>query len=226
MRNVFSCLLVFVLGCNATAGTNELTVPENRTATLPCLHGVGGSDVPTWSRDVRGKEARENIASRGRFHVSTESKTLKIQRVQPGDSGLYYCDGKAAVYLKVTEGDASERGYSTTTATTTQTKPESHHAVIKEKESITLPCPRSVDGDVTWSRETRGIKVDLLKIVGDRDIRLVHDPFRAYSSLADKSLHIFKASVSHSAKYFCNDEPAAELTVIPSGNDGGAQKCN
>lgn len=103
---------------------------------------------------------------------------------------------------------------------------ESHHAVIKEKESITLPCPRSVDGDVTWSRETRGIKVDLLKIVGDRDIRLVHDPFRAYSSLADKSLHIFKASVSHSAKYFCNDEPAAELTVIPSGNDGGAQKCN
>ncbi|KAE8282570.1 hypothetical protein D5F01_LYC19981 [Larimichthys crocea] len=211
MRNVFSCLLVFVLGCNATAGTNELTVPENRTATLPCLHGVGGSDVPTWSRDVRGKEARENIASRGRFHVSTESKTLKIQRVQPGDSGLYYCDGKAAVYLKG-EGDASER--------------ESHHAVIKEKESITLPCPRSVDGDVTWSRETRGIKVDLLKIVGDRDIRLVHDPFRAYSSLADKSLHIFKASVSHSAKYFCNDEPAAELTVIPSGNDGGAQKCN
>ncbi|GLD67481.1 uncharacterized protein AKAME5_002944100 [Lates japonicus] len=41
--------------------------------------------------------------------VSTEDKTLTITRVQPDDSGLYYCDGKPAAYLTVTEGEKPER---------------------------------------------------------------------------------------------------------------------
>lgn len=90
---------------------------------------------------------------------------------------------------------------------------------MEEKDSIALHCPlQSVKGKVTWSREINGSKVDILIVDGDRDIRLVHDRYKRYSSLADKSLHIFRAAVSDTAKYLCNNEPAAELTVIPSGN--------
>lgn len=91
--------------------------------------------------------------------------------------------------------------------------PEIIHKIMKEKDSITLPCPHSGEGKATWSRERNGHKVDTLIVDGDRDIRLINKPYKRYSSLADKSLHIHRA-----AKYFCNNEPAAELTVIPSGN--------
>ncbi len=87
-----------------------------------------------------------------------------------------------------------------------------------EKDSITLPCPHSVEGKVTWSRESNGHKVDVLTVDGDQDIRHLRKPYKRYSSLADKSLYIHKADASDAAKYFCNNEPAAELRVIPSGN--------
>ncbi|KAI3358970.1 hypothetical protein L3Q82_015354, partial [Scortum barcoo] len=91
------------------------------------------------------------------------------------------------------------------------------HKIIKERDSITLPCPHSGPRKVTWSRKRDGQKVDILIIDGDRDIRLVDKPQKRYSLLADNSLYIFKATVSDAAKFFCNNEPAAELTVIPSG---------
>ena len=80
-----------------------------------------------------------------------------------------------------------------------------------------LTCPRSVEGKVTWSREINGSKVDILTNNGDRDQRF-NDPQKRYSSTADKSLFIFRLFVSDSGTYYCNNEPAAELTVIPSGN--------
>ncbi|XP_044028520.1 uncharacterized protein LOC122864862 isoform X2 [Siniperca chuatsi] len=91
------------------------------------------------------------------------------------------------------------------------------HEVFEEKASISpLRCPHSVEGKVTWSREINGNKVDILTVDGDGDIRH-NDPGRRYSSLADKSLHIRRAAVSDTGRYFCNNEPAVELTVIPSG---------
>lgn len=71
---------------------------------LQCSPGVGGSGVPTWSREIAGKQ--QQMSRR----VSTEDKTLTVTRVQPDDSGLYYCDGKPAAYLTVTEGEKPERG--------------------------------------------------------------------------------------------------------------------
>lgn len=71
---------------------------------------------------------------------------------------------------------------------------------------------------MTWSREHEGRKVDLLVVDGDRDIKLVPDPHKRFSSLADKSLYIFKAMRSETGKYYCNNELAAELTVTPSGD--------
>ncbi|XP_039675562.1 G8 domain-containing protein DDB_G0286311-like [Perca fluviatilis] len=91
------------------------------------------------------------------------------------------------------------------------------HEIVEEKTPVTLPCPHSVEGDVTWSRERNGDKTDILTVNGGREIK--HISGNRYSSLADKTLSLFivKAVVSDSGRYFCNNEAAANLTVIPSG---------
>ncbi|XP_026205655.1 uncharacterized protein LOC113155252 [Anabas testudineus] len=83
---------------------------------------------------------------------------------------------------------------------------------VKEKQHVTLRCPHSVEGKVTWSREINGNKVDIFTIDGDRETRY-NDPGRRYSSQTDKSLTINRAVLSDSGKYFCNNEPAVELKV-------------
>ena len=88
--------------------------------------------------------------------------------------------------------------------------------IVEEKTPVSLRCPHSVEGDVTWSRERNGDKTDILTVNGGREIK--HIPGSRYGSLADKSLFILKAVVSDSGRYFCNNEAAADLTVIPSGN--------
>ncbi|XP_044028517.1 uncharacterized protein LOC122864861 isoform X2 [Siniperca chuatsi] len=90
------------------------------------------------------------------------------------------------------------------------------HEVFEEKASISLRCPHSVEGKVTWSREINGNKVDIFTVDGDREMRH-NDPGRRYGSEADKTLHIRRVTVSDTGRYFCNNEPAVELTVIPSG---------
>ncbi|KAI3358967.1 hypothetical protein L3Q82_015351, partial [Scortum barcoo] len=93
------------------------------------------------------------------------------------------------------------------------------HQIVEEKTSVTLPCPHAVDRKVTWSREKDGRKVDILTIDGDKDRDTRHDTDRRYSTLGDKSksLYINRVTVSDSGRYFCNNEAAVELTVIPSG---------
>ncbi|XP_063755833.1 uncharacterized protein LOC134875264 isoform X2 [Eleginops maclovinus] len=89
-----------------------------------------------------------------------------------------------------------------------------HQEVFEERTSGSLRCPHSVGGNVTWSKERNGNKVDILTIDGDRDIRH-NDPDKRYSSVVDKSLYIQRLTLSDSGRYFCNDA-AVELTVIPS----------
>ncbi|XP_038581656.1 uncharacterized protein LOC119907985 isoform X1 [Micropterus salmoides] len=91
---------------------------------------------------------------------------------------------------------------------------EKKHRIIRQKDSVTLPCPHPVEGKVTWSRERNGNRVDIHTVDGDRDIRHIHDPLKRYSSSADKSLHISRAAVSDAGTYFCNNEAAVELTVL------------
>ena len=86
-----------------------------------------------------------------------------------------------------------------------------------EGELAFLSCPHSVEGKLTWRREIDGSKVDIFAIDGDREIRF-NDPQKRYGALPDKSLYIIRLFVSDSGTYYCNNEPAAELTVIPSGN--------
>ncbi|XP_038581643.1 hemicentin-2-like isoform X2 [Micropterus salmoides] len=91
-----------------------------------------------------------------------------------------------------------------------------NHEVVEEKSSVILRCPHPVEGKVTWSREINGNKVDIFTVDGDREIRH-NDPGRRYSSWVDKSLHILRAAVSDAGRYFCNNEPAVDLTVLPPG---------
>ena len=84
--------------------------------------------------------------------------------------------------------------------------------------SIILSCPPSVEGSVTWSRETNGSKVDILTADGDKGKKHIHDLDGRYSLLANKSLVILRAAVYDAGRYFCNSEAAGELTVMNSGN--------
>ncbi|XP_042291836.1 uncharacterized protein LOC121913199 isoform X2 [Thunnus maccoyii] len=90
------------------------------------------------------------------------------------------------------------------------------HQIVEEEQQVSLRCSHSVEGKLTWSREINGNTVDIFVVDGDREQRL-NDPGRRYGSTADKSLNIFRVAVSDSGKYLCSNEPAVELTVIPSG---------
>ncbi|XP_042291817.1 basement membrane-specific heparan sulfate proteoglycan core protein-like isoform X6 [Thunnus maccoyii] len=200
------------------SGTTIVSIAEKSSVTLTCPD-VGGSHVPTWTREIDGK--RQQI----RHHVSAVHKYLNIPDVQPGDSGLYYCDGKPAANLNVIKGDQSEREDKKTpispTTTSTTSPPAANtemiHQIVEEKEHVFLHCSHSVEGKVTWSREINGNTVDILTVDGDREQRF-NDPHKRYSSLADKSLLILKTALSDSGKYLCNNKAAVELTVIPSAS--------
>ncbi|XP_049457410.1 uncharacterized protein LOC125904202 isoform X1 [Epinephelus fuscoguttatus] len=96
------------LGQLLITGTIRLDATEGTTITLTCPHDVGGSHT-TWSR------GSGDIQQERGFYVSPIENTLTITSVQLGDSGLYYCDGKPAVYLTVIKG--------TKTPTTLTTRP-------------------------------------------------------------------------------------------------------
>ncbi|XP_005750363.2 uncharacterized protein LOC102201387 [Pundamilia nyererei] len=89
------------------------------------------------------------------------------------------------------------------------------HKIIRDKESFTLRCPLSVEGKVTWSRESHGSKAAVLTTDGDVDVR--HSEDTRFGSLPDKSLVILKPTLSDSGRYLCNNEPAVQLTVISPG---------
>lgn len=85
------------------------------------------------------------------------------------------------------------------------------HEVAEEERSVVLRCPLSEERRVTWSRE------EILTADGGRLIR--HDDItKQYTAYDDLSLYIYRAAVSHSGTYFCDDKAAVALTVIPSGD--------
>ncbi|XP_041664816.1 uncharacterized protein LOC121523827 [Cheilinus undulatus] len=91
------------------------------------------------------------------------------------------------------------------------------HEIINEKNPVTLRCPGSVRRKVKWSRESNGTRTDIITIYNDVETKHISDPYKYYRTLADKSLRIQKVKVSHSGRYFCNNEAVVDLTVIPSG---------
>ncbi|XP_065804569.1 uncharacterized protein [Labrus bergylta] len=90
------------------------------------------------------------------------------------------------------------------------------HKIVEQKKSFNLPCPHPVD-KVKWSREKNGKKTDLMTVEGEKETKHISDPYKYYSSLADKSLRIRRVMFSDDGRYLCNDEAAVDLTVIPPG---------
>ncbi|XP_050925520.1 mucin-2 isoform X9 [Lates calcarifer] len=135
------------------SGTPRLSVMRRTNSSLQCSPGVGGSGVPTWSREIAGKQ--QQMSRR----VSTEDKTLTVTRVQPDDSGLYYCDGKPAAYLTVTEGEKPERERknitpSTTTTTTTPTTTTTTTPTTTMTTTTTTPTPTTTTTTTTTTPTT------------------------------------------------------------------------
>ncbi|XP_030265994.1 proline-rich extensin-like protein EPR1 isoform X1 [Sparus aurata] len=95
-------------------------------------------------------------------------------------------------------------------------QPEECQKPFDQNMSIILSCPPSVEGNVMWSRETNGSKVDILTADGDKGKKHIQDLDGRYSLLANKSLLIVRAAVSDAGRYFCNREAAGELTVMNS----------
>ena len=71
---------------------------------------------------------------------------------------------------------------------------------------------------MTWSRERNGDTVNILTVKGGRLIKHIDNQGRRYRLLVDKSLYFLNPVIADSGRYFCNNEAAADLTVIPSGN--------
>ncbi|XP_046875177.1 uncharacterized protein LOC124467093 isoform X2 [Hypomesus transpacificus] len=72
---------------------------------------------------------------------------------------------------------------------------------VQQKTNVTLSCGHS-EGDVTWSRDQDGGKVN------------ISDPGKRFSSGLG-SLTILRVISSDSGVYYCNDEPVVNLTVTP-----------
>ncbi|XP_030597477.1 uncharacterized protein LOC115788551 [Archocentrus centrarchus] len=86
--------------------------------------------------------------------------------------------------------------------------------IIRNKASIVLSCPLSVEGNVTWSRENKGRKFVILTADCKTFMRHINDT--RFTLSADQSLIIQRPTPSDSGRYLCNNEPAVQLTVFPS----------
>ncbi|XP_041664872.1 uncharacterized protein LOC121523878 isoform X2 [Cheilinus undulatus] len=131
------------------SGINILNT-ERTSVTLTCPPDVGGSDDPKWSTDAGEIPTQRRI--------QTLNKALIITELQRSDSGLYYCDGKPAVYLNVIREDQSDRegneaettktsapaATSATPTTTKKQKPKKKSRKENDKNHDSSLCPMSI----------------------------------------------------------------------------------
>ncbi|XP_039461988.1 uncharacterized protein LOC120435895 isoform X2 [Oreochromis aureus] len=196
--NIFCCLLACTLSADVTAGIQEEVIKEKDSITLKCPRSADAR--LTWSKEHEGIKvfilsSYGNTSTRHiddtRFSLSAE-KSLIILRPAVSDSGTYLCNNEAAVQLTVIPGKV--------------------HQNKDGNESVTLRCPLSVEGKVTWSREKRGRKADILTADGNTERRHISD--KRFSSSPDKLLIILRPAASDSGTYLCNNKPAVQLIVI------------
>ncbi|KAK9527117.1 hypothetical protein VZT92_015777 [Zoarces viviparus] len=108
-------------------GTTRLHATEGTRVTLTCPPD-GGSDIKIWSS--RNIEIKQQTG----FYVSSVDQTLTITYVQLKHSGLYYCDGKPAAYLIVTEGQTTTSTPTTRPTATSVASPTPLTSTTKQKK--------------------------------------------------------------------------------------------
>ena len=97
---------------------------------------------------------------------------------------------------------------------------------VQQKDTATLSCGHS-EGDVRWSRDKDGGRVNILTVRKGQDSedKHIHDPGKHFSSVADKSLNILRVISSDSGVYYCNGEPVVNLTVTPGESLRASRQC-
>ncbi|XP_037398703.1 uncharacterized protein LOC119264342 [Pygocentrus nattereri] len=68
----------------------------------------------------------------------------------------------------------------------------------------TLYCGNLTNGEVTWSRDTNGQRVDILTTHNGQTTKHIADPDRRYGSGADLALIIRRVSQSDAGRYDCS----------------------
>uniref|UniRef100_A0A3B1J1M6 Ig-like domain-containing protein n=1 Tax=Astyanax mexicanus TaxID=7994 RepID=A0A3B1J1M6_ASTMX len=91
------------------------------------------------------------------------------------------------------------------------------HVKGREGNVVILPCGKLSKGNVTWSREINGQKVDILNNNNGQVTRYSAGSDGRYSSGGNLWLNIFRVSQSDAGRYYCNGE-TVELTLIGNGN--------
>ncbi|KAG9281412.1 cell wall protein DAN4-like isoform X3 [Astyanax mexicanus] len=86
----------------------------------------------------------------------------------------------------------------------------------REGNVVILRCGKLSKGNVIWSREINGQKVDILNNNNGQVTRYSAGSDRRYGSGGNLWLNIFRVSQSDAGRYYCNGE-TVELTVIRTG---------
>ncbi|KAL7858683.1 hypothetical protein AOLI_G00187850 [Acnodon oligacanthus] len=86
------------------------------------------------------------------------------------------------------------------------------HVRQREGNIATLHCGKLTKGNVTWSRDVSGQRVDILTTRNGETTKHIADPGRRYGSGADLVLSIFRVSQSDAGRYYCSGA-TVELTV-------------
>ncbi|KAL7868676.1 hypothetical protein SRHO_G00100600 [Serrasalmus rhombeus] len=94
---------------------------------------------------------------------------------------------------------------------------ETLHVSQKEGNTVALKCGRLTKGNVTWSRDTNGQRVDILTTHNGETTKHIADPDRRYDTRKDPVLIIYGVSQSDAGRYDCSGA-TVELSVT-SGTD-------
>ncbi|XP_029370508.1 uncharacterized protein LOC115051289 [Echeneis naucrates] len=128
--NIYSCLLVLVLGCNLTSELLIKVLKEKNPITIPCPQSV--NETVMWSRNrnnitekiltVNGTREKIHTESPNKHYSTSSDKSLHIDKVTQADDGTYLCNGKEVMRISVIPSGHHTKSTATTTTHSTPNK--------------------------------------------------------------------------------------------------------
>ena len=144
----------------STGSPSKVHVSEGQTVELKCPHA---SALPVrWAIKVNGSlVSLLDHNEGGHFSVAADNRTLTVQRALSEHSGLYHCQGKNTVYLKV--------------------DPPLQEDQPGASEDTTTPLPGSTDYWMIWVGVAVGLALGVA--VGVARVILIHRKHRFRKTL-------------------------------------------